>query len=98
MRIFNKKKNQLTFEGPQVTATRAMRADNRHFPVIEVRLKSKQAKESGRGEQVEEVIFYLDLEDAMKLYGQMGNSISAATPRIPRPAGHYQYGEGTGQN
>lgn len=96
MRLVKRRKSKvrLVFEGKAVVATRAMRAENRHFPVIEVKMEFRQPVKDPRGElQIDEMVAYLDLEDATKLLGDLMHAVQAATPRIPRGAGTYQFGE-----
>ena len=89
-----RKKVELVFEAAVATATRAMRAENRHFPVIETRFQVARARnEEGSRAKLDEVVFYLDLDAAVALHAQLTHSLQAAIPSIARGAGSYQYGE-----
>ena len=100
MRLFKRrdKRVDLVYEGKVKSVTRAMRSDNRYFPVVEVNLDflAPRSNSSGEIERLDGATIYLDIEDALKLYEGLGHTLSAAIPRMPRPAGHYQYGEGSG--
>lgn len=86
-----KKRLRLVYEGKAATATRAVNAENRYFPVIELKFKIRgirSADTHGVGEdseldKIEELVMYLDLEDASGLAGSLVHAISSATPEIP---------------
>lgn len=87
-------KVQLVYEGKAATATRAMIAENRHFPVLELTFILRNRSEDPRSKElVDEVKIYLDLEDANKFANQLLASIQAATPRLPRGASSGPWGE-----
>lgn len=80
---------RMVFETKTVTATKAViqDGDRTGFPHIEVSFMFESPIVDKRtGEMVDEMRTYLTLAEASKLTQQMLNSISAATPRIPRPA------------
>lgn len=88
------KKNRLTFDGAVTTVTKGVLAENRHWPVAEVKFVVKNRDVDGvTGEVVDEVVFHMDQEDAIKLYGQLGHTLSVIVPQLPRRAGSYQFGE-----
>ena len=87
-------RNQLRFEAKLATAVRAVRAENRYFPVIEATMKMKTPRTDGvTGEVVDEIIVLMELEDASRFASQMIHAVDAAMPRRPRAASRTMYGE-----
>lgn len=76
---FRKKEAPIELEGIQATATRAIFAGNDSFPYIQFTFKQKYGPD---------LVVTLPLDQASKFTQQAINSISAATPRVPRPAGN----------
>ena len=74
---FRKKEPPIELEGIKATATRAIFAGNESFPYIQFTFKQEYGPD---------MIVTLPLKEASKFTQQAINSISAATPRMPRPA------------
>jgi len=77
---------RLTYEGKSTTTTRAMKAENRYFPVIEVKTKLGENRSSEEHEKIDELVIYYDLETAVLLANELLAAIAVATPQMPRSA------------
>lgn len=83
----------MILQGTEGTATRAIYTGHREIPKIEVCFKVPHSKDPRTGESFDAIEIEMDLWAATDFAQQLLNSISAATPQMPRPASRTMYGE-----